>query len=310
MTPSLPANIPNFYIIGAAKCGTSSLFANIIQHPDIYKSDYKELNYFDSNENYSRGSAWYLNSYFQGAERYKASGEATPAYIYWAEIVAPRMVDMHQGSSPKFIAIFRNPVERAYSQYWQELKSGQPLLFENRKPISFERALDLEELLVKTNTIPKTGTGYSYFRGGLYAAKIRIFQQYFPRENFLFLLYDDFKHDPNHTFADIFRFIGVDDQFKTNSTVRNTAAMPKNRTLYNLIKKKSILKELIKPIFSKDFRFGVKQKLLKALLKPVTNSPMKPETEMLLREKFQESIYELEDLLGWDLTAWHSGPGK
>lgn len=310
MSKALPPNLPNFFIIGAAKCGTSSLFANITQHPQVYKPFRKELHFFDKNDYYANGLDWYLNLYFKGAEKYQAIGEATPAYIYWAEVVAPRMADVYQGSSPKFIAIFRDPVERAYSRYWHDLRQSQPLLFENGTPVSFEKALELEKKLVETDTFPKVGTGYSFVRGGLYAPKIKIFQQWFPRENFLFILNEDLKHNPEGTFASIFKFLGIDDLYKTGSIIKNQAATPTNRKLYQFVKEKSFIKELIKPFLSPAFRFGLKRRLANSLLKPLAVSPINPDTEKTLRAEFQDSIFELEDLLGWDLTAWHSGPGK
>jgi len=301
-------NLPNFYIIGAAKCGTTSLFANLLQHPEIFMPYKKELHFFDMDENYLRGTEWYINSYFQNAKKYKAIGEATPAYMYWADTVAPRMLDLHgRGTLPKFIAILRDPVERAYSRYWHDIKLGQPLLFEKGKCISFEKAVELEEWIVQSNTKLKNGTAYTFVRGGLYAPQIKIFHKYFPRENFLILLHDDLKQNPDGTFADIFRFIGVDDQFKTNSELRNKAAIPKSRVLYRWINDKSIFKELIKPFFPTQVRYGIKRQLAKSVLTPVTYPPMKPETEIFIRKKFQESIMELEELLGRDLRSWRTG---
>ncbi len=304
---ALDSNLPNFYLIGAEKCGTSSLFANIIQHPEVFKPYKKELHFFDRDENYSRGIGWYLASFYQGAEKFKAIGEATPIYLYRAEVVAPRIYDVYRGAPLKLMIILRDPVERAYSRYWHEVHRGQRLFSQDGRPISFEQALQLEEQFDKDNPDPKIEPAYSFVKGGIYAPKIKLFQQYFPPENFLILFTDDLKRDPESTFANIFRFIGVDDRQNLTSVVRNKASMPKNKKLYTWIKEKSVLKDLFKPLLSDKFRFGIKRYLSHSLLKPVTYPPMKPETEKLLREKFQGSINELEDLLGLDLSTWHAG---
>ncbi len=130
--------LPNFLIIGAAKAGTTSLYDLLKQHPQIYLSFVKEPMFFSHDDNYRRGPEWYARAFFSGAQGCLERGEASPHYLYWSEKVAPR-IKMVYGQMPvKYIVILRDPVERAYSWYWNMVKEGM-------EDLPFETAVDLEE---------------------------------------------------------------------------------------------------------------------------------------------------------------------
>lgn len=115
--------LPDFLIIGAARCGTSSLFLNLLKHPRIVGptlpqsrfSNDKECHFFDKKFNDPRyGIKWYQNR-FQSNKKNPVFCEATPNYLYDSKV--PGLVKAHLPKA-KFIAMLRNPVDRAWSHYY------------------------------------------------------------------------------------------------------------------------------------------------------------------------------------------------
>ena len=113
--------LPNFVIIGAQKSGTTSLSYYLQEHPEIYVYP-KEIHFFDDRDGtYEHGLEFY-SGFFAESQGAKAIGECTPCYIY-AEQPPERMYEAIPNA--KLILIARNPVDRAYSNYWKNIKNGK-----------------------------------------------------------------------------------------------------------------------------------------------------------------------------------------
>ena len=136
--------LPDFYIIGVQKSGTSALYDYLIQHPCIYPVRTKEIRYFD--KYYKNGNNWYQVNFPFKIHRHFVNkilgkpfvtGEATERYIDH-----PRVPERIKKITPnaKFIVLLRNPVERAYS-HWNMLKNS----VKDKENCSFEDAVGLEE---------------------------------------------------------------------------------------------------------------------------------------------------------------------
>ena len=112
---------PNFIIIGAGKSGTSSLYEYICSHPQVISSLKKELRFFNYKPNFDRGINWYL-SHFPPVPKGKnlITGEATPGY-FGSNVQVPIY---NSFPNIKLIAILRNPVDRAFSQYNHWVRNG------------------------------------------------------------------------------------------------------------------------------------------------------------------------------------------
>ena len=128
----------DFFLLGAPKAGTTSLFYYLTEHPQIYPSKFKETRFFLDEKLYNKGFQFYLEKYFPKSENYKIRGEGTPAYLGNCEIVAPRIKKTLEGNEPKFIIILRDPVERAWSNYQHRKRMEVEFL-------NFEQALADEE---------------------------------------------------------------------------------------------------------------------------------------------------------------------
>lgn len=185
--------LPNAVIVGAMKCGTTTLNAWLRHHPEVAFSAVKEVHFFDNN--YRRGLGWY-RSYFPLLESMagaKCVLEATPAYIQRAPKVAERM---HRHiPDARLILMLRDPVKRAISHYGHRLKKG----LENRS---------LEEALLSPEG-PKPGTRNFYKTRGLYAEKIASFLRYYDRSNMLVIKSEEFFAEPSEIYRHVQDFLGL-----------------------------------------------------------------------------------------------------
>ncbi len=133
-------SLPDFIIIGTARSGTTSLYYNICQHPCVLPAAYDELGFFDSN--FHLGLNWYRSLFptllskwiVKHNKKFAITGEDTPFYI-WNPTVAKRILKIIP--NVKLIILFRNPIDRAYSNYHLGVRAGS----EN---LSFEDAIQVE----------------------------------------------------------------------------------------------------------------------------------------------------------------------
>ena len=112
--------LPRFLIIGAKRCGTTSTYSYLVQHPRIMAAWRKEVHFFDNARKYPRGEPWY-RAHFPRARPGLISGEATPEYMFRPDATA-RMARHVPGA--RLIALLRNPVDRTVSQYHFRVRRG------------------------------------------------------------------------------------------------------------------------------------------------------------------------------------------
>ncbi len=204
---------PNFLIIGAQRCGTTSLRNYLRQHPQIEMSGRKELHYF--NREYGRGFVWYKRHF---VSRGFAVGEATPYYIFHPQIPSRVKAEL---SDAKIIVLLRNPVDRAYSHYNHEI-------YGFKRPIekeSFEKALFLEGMrtaddfektaLGRESVYPYSLNHFTYKRRGLYVEQLERWFKLFEKENILVIQTEYMKKHRDETLNRVFDFLGAS-PFKGN----------------------------------------------------------------------------------------------
>ncbi len=293
-------NLPNCFVIGAAKSGTTSLFELIAGHPAIFASKKKELNFFSNDERYQNGVDWYAAENFAQAAGFPIRVEASPSYLAWSEKVAPRLKDLYAQRPIKLIAIFRDPVGRAYSNYWHRVRMGH-------EKLSFSDAIEQEDERLKLNWEKLYRTGnplHGYFRGGCYASRLKPFLSLFPRESFFFLLQEDLQNDFDASMANLFQFLGVEGHTSVKPVVRNDSKVPRNDSLYGAydrLKRGAAFQNRLRSLIPKGLREWVRYKLV---VKPFEYPPMPADVQQFLRAKYSVEILELEKILGRDLARW------
>jgi hypothetical protein len=296
--------LPTFFVIGAAKAGTTTLHDALARHPQVYVPYKKEPTFFASDD-YDHGLAWYLDTYFRGAEQYPARGECSVGYLFWHGKTALRMAEAYDEQPlPRIIAILRDPVARAYSAYWHlRHYGGETLSFEEALLAEDERFAQQRERLSAEGILR-----FTYFRGGCYDQQLRSYLDRFPREQCLFLLTEDLQADYAGTVHTLFAFLGVETEIEVAARASNTARQVRSRSFYSAIRQPSALKALIKPWLPQRLRYKLKQGLLNLNMKPAPYPPINPDTARQLRGRYQPHIEALEDMIGRDLSAWKSEP--
>ena len=207
--------IPDFIIIGAQKCGTSSLYTYLAQHPNVSPALVKEVHYFD--HNFSKGINWYrthfpsvlYKSYVKAARgRDLMIGEASPSYLAHPEVPGRLFEVIPQ---VKLILLLRNPVDRAYSHYHHRLRN-------NRETLPFEEVVEADKELLREGWDQPGKNGgqatiqkiyYSYLQRGIYVDQIKRWLGVFPKEQFLFLKSEDFFADPATGFDQVLDFLDL-----------------------------------------------------------------------------------------------------
>src|SRR4030067_1481890 len=203
---------PDFIIIGAQRCGTTSLYNYLIKHPGVVSALQKEVHCFDYN--FNKGIAWYRSHFPSYFYRYNVrqkfkhnclTGEASPYYIFHPH--APWGISE---TIPKVtrILLLRNPVDRAYSHYHLEVRLGhETLSFEDAIKREADRLYgELEKMLENEDYYSFNHINYSYLSRGIYVDQIRYWMSFFPKEKILILKSEEFYVNPSIIFRKVIEF--------------------------------------------------------------------------------------------------------
>lgn len=294
--------LPNFFLLGAAKSGTTTLFEILRGHSQVYLSFEKEPMFFSRDEYFNRGMDWYVQTFFTGGADLPIRGEASPHYLYWAEKVAPRISESLSKQPLKMVAIFRNPIDRAYSWYWN-------MLAESREDLPFLQAVIREEQRLQGNWDELRGAGsmqYGYVLGGRYATQVKAFLRFFQREQFLFLLYDDLLRDQSAIAKELIDFLGIDESYAPKTIKSNPSGVPRSRYLHAWLVKPSPFKEPFKKLIPYRLRRPLKNTALNLNRRRYGYPPMEPEAHSYLTSRLEGEIAELSRIIGRDLSPWLS----
>jgi hypothetical protein len=191
----------SFLVAGVQKAGTTALFKYLQQHPHLSLPNWKESHFFD-NETINWTAPDYTAYEFSVRLRTKSAiaGEATPIYIYW-----PNSLERIKRYNPdmKLIILFRQPVQRAWSQWKMTYASGletKPFPWAIRKG---------RARLTNNSEMPGYHRIFSYVERGFYGKQLERVLQIFPRQQLLLLLSEDLKADPTRIIRQISRFLQV-----------------------------------------------------------------------------------------------------
>ncbi|MEB3359769.1 MAG: tetratricopeptide repeat protein [Synechococcales bacterium] len=206
---------PDFLIIGAAKCGTSSLYSYLKRHPQILLPCKKELSFFTTNFDY--GIAWYLAQFPTVCDRPDLlTGEADPNYIYTSH-VAERVARLFPQT--KLIILLRNPVDRACSWYYHMVRTG----FETRP---FSEVIEIELARCRASSTMELTCQGSYLAGGIYWPKIRRWQALFPKDQIQILRSETLFANPGKTTQQAVEFLGLSPQDHGSYLPYNAGSYP------------------------------------------------------------------------------------
>jgi hypothetical protein len=233
---------------------------------------------------------------FDGATDESAIGEASPMYLYLPG--AAENIKRHVPDA-KLIVVLRNPADRAYSNFLHMVR-------DDREPCEeFADALADEPRRIAENWY----ASWHYKQMGFYHGHLKKYYELFGREQIRVYLHEDLNFDAIPTLQDIFRFLGVDDSFVPDVSVRyNESGAHKSKSLKSIhtyLLKPNGLKSAVKPLIPLRLRRSVIASVVggirnKNLVKP----SYREDTRARLIEDYREDVLKLEDLIGRDLSAW------
>ena len=291
---------PTFIIIGAMKAATTSLYTYLKQHPDVFMTHIKEPMFFNNlnkeNDFVVKGrkskkiitfDEYY--SLFNDVKKEKAIGEASPSYIYNEQCAT--LIKEHLPNT-KIIAIIRQPVERAYSNYLHAKRA-------DREPITnFEDAFNSEEERINKNWSPL----YHYKAQGFYYRQLKRYYNLFPKNQIKVILFKDIITNPERITKEIFDFLGLDAFIPDTSKKANVAGTPKG--LFGWLIMKMRKHNLIPNI---EFSKILPKFMVKIILKTIYSKPNKISKYLvakLTNKHYKEDIKKLEKLIVKDLSHW------
>jgi hypothetical protein len=197
--------LPNLLVIGAQKCGTTSLHHHLSLHPEILMSEVKEIHYFSAN--YEKGPDWY-GRHFRGAA--KRVGEASTSYSFWPRFRdVPLRIRDTLGTRVRLLYSLRDPIERIRSQYLHYAHRGR-------------HHGSLAEVLADPVLVER----YNYVDTSRYASQLQQYLEVFPPQHIHVITLEELSRSPAQTMREVFAFLGVDPGFVSDqfSEVRHRSS--------------------------------------------------------------------------------------
>lgn len=307
-----------FYIVGAAKSGTTSLYHYLDKHPDVFMSPIKEPHYFCKDircKNFSQDyrkqvffdTKKYLSkpvlekkhiAYLENIEEYiqlfreredeSIVGEISTGYLY-SRMAAEEIYSYN--SDAKIVMVLRNPIERAFSHWMMNLRGR------NICETSFLEAMRVDQ----DKNEKGWGNSHLYVELGLYYEQVKRYLDTFPKEHILVFLYEDLCADPSGFFKQLYDFLEVMPLPINSEKKYNSASMLKYPAISRVIYKLK-LNEFATKCLSKNMKSKVKSALITNKKLPELTSS----DRVSLQHYFDGDIGLLEKLIDRNLSTWRS----
>ena len=222
-------SLPDVVILGAMRAGTTSLLRWLAQHPQILRSRKKEVHYFDVN--FHRGELWYRAHFprIEAADTGTRILESSPYYLFHP--LAPERLAATLPEA-RLVALLRNPVDRALSHYYHEIRKGR----EDRNvleamQIEEERLAGEEEHILRDGSyVSRPHRRFSYKARGIYVAQLRRWEPWLRDGRLRLVQSEDLYRDPGRVLGELFEFVGVDpDHRPPDLRPRNVGGYPREK---------------------------------------------------------------------------------
>jgi hypothetical protein len=316
MTASSEGRVPDFFIVGHPKSGTTALYEMLRSHPQIFMPDFKEPRFFASdlpsrfNEKPSAQPPETYDDYlslFAPAKSDQLVGEASTAYI-WSQSAASLIADAQPAA--RIIVILREPASFVRSMHLQLLQ------IRVEKETSLRRALELEDSRRQGQNLPAVIARWPqvllYTDRVRYAEQLRRYHAVFPPEQVLVLIYDDFRARNEETVRQVLRFLDVDDTVPIEVTEANPTVRMRSVRLDETVRAVSVgggpvmraLRSSVKAITPPDLRVQAQRAIRRRV---VFGAPKASDQELMLalRRRLQAEVVAASEYLGRDLvTLW------
>jgi len=293
---------PNFFILGAPKCGTTSLDAWLAAHPRIFTAP-KEPDYF--NRDPAAVDATSLRQYealFAAAgDAHIAVGETSPKYLRHPHALANIL---RYNAAAKCIVLVRNPADMAMSWHAQQLMN------DNEDVRDFETAWNLQDARRAGESIPRlcyAPANLRYADVCALGAQLKRVHNSVPAARVHVVVFDDLRAAPACVYRAVLKFLGAPDDGRAVFDLHNPGRLPRfryvNRKLADAHAKLAQVKTALG--IRRAFNTGALVERLRRLNRRTdSRAPLRPEFRRALVEHFADEVRQLEELLGRDLSRW------
>lgn len=292
--------MPNLFVIGASKSGTTSLHHYLGLHPEVSMSKIKEPFFFLPEDvrdswRFSRvasSRSEYLSLFEPGA---RIRGEASTTYS-WHPVYTGVPRRLHEvAPDAKLIYLVRDPVERVPTLWVQRMGGREASNRGTDGPIPLDRhigAFDNPQNI--------------YTWTGLYMTQIRQYLEFFPRESLLVLDADELRADRRSVMAEVFRFLGVESDFHHPGFAeeRNTLTEKKlESATYVRMTRSGVLRQLVN-LLPENLRERTIEAIRRPLMVPAERPAIDPELRARLEDHFRPEVEELREFTGRPFAGW------
>lgn len=298
----MPSARPDFFIVGAPKCGTTSLDHYLAQHPEVFIPESKQLHYFGRDLEI-HGDWFTLDKYldyFKDAPPGAIVGEGSGLYLY-SKTAASEI--HHFNPNAKIIMMLRNPTEAAHALHGEMLWAA----IENIE--SFEQAVaagpDRERgPRLANTTLPKDVLNYR--KVYQYASQVQRYLDLFGRERVHPVIFDDLKTSTLEEYSKVCSFLGVDGTFVPDVAVHNRSKRLRNRKLAKLLRRPpGAVRMIYRLLIPTSIRSRWRRGLTERNTAHAEREPMSPSFRVKLRREYSADVVALSQLVGIDLTFWN-----
>lgn len=293
---------PNFFIVGAPKCGTTALATYLKGHPHVFLCEPKEPHYFsfDFNNRYVTTFAEYADLFAAAMPEHAAVGEGSTTYLS-SKTAIPEILKSFPES--RFIVMLRDPVSLVQSYHAEMMREGQEDTFDFEKAwrLAGQRALGIH--------VPRTCRDarlLDYPRFGLLGEQVRRVYSLVPSERVKVVFFEDFVASPGNVYRSILAFLSLCDDGRTEFPPVNAGQTLRSARLQTLILQLGGLKRAL------GIRrgLGIYKRLRALLFKNAHRAPLSDEFRLELRRHYTSDIRELMRLTGRDLEHWLAAAGE
>lgn len=297
---------PNFFIIGAPKCGTTSLAAYLSSHPNVFMCDPKEPHFFNTDMTY-RGYT-HLDDYlalFAGATaEHLCLGEASVSYLHSAEAV-PNIVEF--SPSAKFIVLLRNPIDVAHALHSESLWSGQ------EDVPDFQQAWELQDSRRRGENIPKSCSDpvlLQYRSLSSLGTQLERLLTKVPRSSVHMIIYEDFRDRTQEMYLRTLDFLKLRDDGRDMFEIHNRSKKVRSRLLARGLRRLAAMKAQAENVLGAKVRFGLFNAVTRINTVADSRAPLSEQFRTQLAVEFRDEVGTLSELLQRDLSGWLKVPAS
>ncbi len=296
---------PNFFIVGAPKCGTSSMYYYLKQHPDIFMSKLKEPHYF-SMDLLSRTHDYRIkniNTYlklFANVSNEKRIGEASASYLY-SKVAAENIKEFNPNA--RIIIMLRNPCDAVCSMFKMLVSNTTENI------LDLEMALEAEIDRLKGISIPKYirfNHLCCYKESVSYSKQIKRYYDVFDKKCVKIILLDDIKEDSGRVYKETLQFLEIQNKYLPNFEIRNASSAVRNLRVRRLLVTTPLFKKILVMVTNENIRHSIGN-ILSAYFDR-NNRNIKPiiidRTIIRLKNELKVEVEDLSRLLNRDLSHW------